>query len=66
MSREAHVRFWESVEVRFLRATHHLAEFQYRFNRRFDLRHILARLAVAAVQTLPQPRRIIRLAEFGS
>ena len=66
MSREAHVRFWESVEVRFLRATHHLAEFQYRFNRRFDLRRILGRLVVTAVQTPPQPRRVIRLAEVGS
>ena len=44
----------------------YLAEFQWRFNRRFDLRRILGRLVTAGVQTSPQPRRIIRLAEVGS
>jgi hypothetical protein len=53
--------------VKFGKYAHrYLAEFQYRFNRRFDLRRILARFVVAAVQTLPQPRRIIRMAEVGS
>jgi hypothetical protein len=47
-------------------AHRYLAEFQWRFNRRFDLRRILQRLAVAAACTAPQPRRIIRLAEVGS
>ena len=47
-------------------AHRYLAEFQYRFNRRFDLRRILQRLATAAVGTPPQPRRTIRLAEVGS
>jgi hypothetical protein len=37
-----------------------LAEFQYRFNRRFDLRAILSRLANAAVSTGPRPERILR------
>ena len=55
MSRETHVRFWESVEVRFLRATHHLAEVQYRFNR----------LVRAAAVTGPRPERVIRAAELG-
>jgi len=44
-------------------ATRYLAEVQYRFNRRFDLRAILARLAHAAVATAPWPERKIRLAE---
>ena len=53
--------------VKFAKYAHrYLAEFQYRFNRRFDLRHILGRLATAAAQTPPQPRRVIRLAEVGS
>ena len=53
--------------VKFAKYAHrYLAEFQYRFNRRFDLRRILQRLATAAVGTLPQPRHIIRLAEVGS
>jgi hypothetical protein len=41
----------------------YLAEFQYRFNRRFDLKAILQRLARAAVLTTPQPEWKIRLAE---
>ena len=65
MSREAHVRFWESVEVRFLCATHHLAEAQYRFNRRFNLRSILARLLRAACLSTPAPAHVIRVAEVG-
>jgi hypothetical protein len=53
--------------VKFAKYAHrYLAEFQYRFNRRFDLRRILQRLATAAVCTSPQPRRLIRLAEVGS
>jgi hypothetical protein len=53
--------------VKFAKYAHrYLAEFQYRFNRRFDLRRIFARLVVAAVQTPPQSRRVIRLAEAGS
>ena len=47
-------------------AHRYLAEFQWRFNRRFDLRRILGRLATAAACTSPQPRRTIRLAEVGS
>ena len=47
-------------------AYRYLAEFQWRFNRRFDLRRILQRLATAAVGTAPRPRRTIGLAEVGS
>ena len=47
-------------------AHRYLAEFQWRFNRRFDLRRILGRLVTAGAQTSPQPRRTIRLAEVGS
>jgi len=53
--------------VKFAKYAHrYLAEFQWRFNRRFDLRRILQRLATAAVGTPPQPRRVIRRAEVGS
>ena len=38
-----------------------MAEFQYRINRRFDLQAILPRLLRAAVLTMPQPLRILRL-----
>jgi hypothetical protein len=46
-------------------AHRYLAEFQWRFNRRFDLRRILGRLVTAAAQTPPQPRRTICSAEVG-
>ena len=53
--------------VKFAKYAHrYLAEFQYRFNRRFDLRRILDRLVSAAVQTPPQPRHVIARAEIGS
>jgi len=53
--------------VKFAKYAHrYLAEFQWRFNRRFDLRRILQRLATAAVGTPPQPRRVVRRAEVGS
>ncbi|MBC8210572.1 MAG: IS1595 family transposase, partial [Gammaproteobacteria bacterium] len=42
----------------------YLAEAQYRFNRRFDLRVILTRLLRAAVTTRPKPLHITRLAEI--
>jgi ribosomal protein L37AE/L43A len=44
-------------------AYRYLAEVQYRFNRRFDLRAILGRLVHAAVATAPWPEHKIRLAE---
>lgn len=43
----------------------YLAEVQYRFNRRFDLAGILARLTRAAALTAAHPERIIRAAEVG-
>jgi len=44
-------------------AHRYLAEAQYRFNRRFNLASILARLLRAACLTPPQPASLIRLAE---
>ena len=42
----------------------YLAEVQYRFNRRYDLTAILARLLRAAALTGPRPERVIRAAEL--
>ena len=44
-------------------AHRYLAEVQYRFNRRFDLAAILARLLRAACLTTPRPAPVLRLAE---
>ena len=44
-------------------AHRYLAEVQYRFNRRFDLAAILARLLRAACLTPPRPAPVLRLAE---
>jgi ribosomal protein L37AE/L43A len=46
-------------------AHRYLAEAQYRFNRRFNLRSILARLIRAACLTIPTPATAIRVAEVG-
>lgn len=48
----------------FVKYAHrYLAQVQYRFNRRFNLRGILGRLAQAACRTKPCPLRAARLAE---
>jgi hypothetical protein len=41
----------------------YLAEAQYRFNRRFNLRSIFDRLRRAACLTIPTPASVIRMAE---
>jgi transposase-like protein len=45
-------------------AQRYLAEAQYRFNRRFDLKSILPSLLRAAVKTKPRPLHVTRLAEL--
>lgn len=42
----------------------YLAEFCYRFNRRFDLRQLIPRFCYIAVRTQPFPARVLKLAEF--
>jgi len=44
-------------------AHRYLGEFQYRFNRRFDLAALLPRMIVAAANTGKRPERWLRLAE---
>lgn len=41
----------------------YLAEFQYRYNRRYDLGAMLPRLNWAAVRTPPMPYRLLKMAE---
>jgi transposase-like protein len=41
----------------------YLAEFEYRFNRRFKLDALVPRLLYASVQTPPMPGRLLKLAE---
>jgi transposase-like protein len=47
-------------------APRYLADFQYRFNRRYNLRSILPRLLRAAATTAPWPERRLTLAEAGA
>jgi len=42
---------------------HYLAEFEYRFNRRFDLPSMIERLAYVALRTPPMPQRLLSMAE---
>lgn len=47
-------------------AHRYLAEFAYRFNRRFDLAAMVPRLLRAAVTTQPLPLSVLRLSEAGN
>ena len=47
-------------------AHRYLAEFQFRLNRRFNMRTILHRLQRSMLRARPVPERIIRLAEVGA
>ena len=52
--------------IKFAKYAHrYLAEFQYRFNRRFDMRAIFATLACVASRSQPRIRQFIRAAEVG-
>jgi transposase-like protein/ribosomal protein L37AE/L43A len=51
---------------RAVRAKHvprYLAEFEYRFNRRYQLETMIARLAYVSVRTAPMPYRLLKLAD---
>lgn len=47
-------------------ASRYLADFQYRFNRRYNLHSILPRLLRAAATTLPWTERQLSAAELGT
>lgn len=52
--------------IKFAKYAHrYLAEFQYRFNRRFDMSAIFARLARAVISSQPRNRAFIGRAEVG-
>jgi hypothetical protein len=44
----------------------YLAEFQYRFNRRYDLAGMLARLGYVGLRTPPMPYKLLKLAEASA
>ena len=61
-----------NVKRSFHRTYHHfsskhlppsLAEFSYRFSRRFSLREMFPRLAFVALHIAPMPYRVLKLAE---
>jgi hypothetical protein len=52
---------YHSVRDRHL--PRHLAEFCYRYNRRFNLEDMITRLGYVTVRTQPMPDRLLRVAE---
>ena len=50
-----------ATAVRPKYAQRYLAEFEYRFNRRFDLPDIIPRLVYVALRTPPMPERLLKL-----
>jgi transposase-like protein len=49
--------------IRHKHVPRYLAEFEYRFNRRYDLAAMMPRLGRATVRTPPMPYRLLKLAE---
>ena len=49
--------------VRDKHVPRYLAEFEYRFNRRYDLAAMMPRLGYVGVRTSPMPYRLLKLAE---
>ena len=52
--------------VREKHVPRYLAEFEYRFNRRYDLQTMIPRLAFAALRTAPMPYRLLKLADVAA
>lgn len=50
--------------IRQKHVSRYLAEFEYRFNRRYDLAAMMPRLGWAAVRTPPMPYRLLKLADY--
>ena len=54
---------WTGVDFDFEKYAHrYLGEYQYRFNRRFDLAGMLSRLVIATALTDKRPEAWLRLA----
>jgi hypothetical protein len=49
--------------VREQHAARYLAEFEYRFNRRYDLGEMIPRLASVALAATPMPYSLLKLAD---
>ncbi|MFA0813510.1 transposase, partial [Microbulbifer epialgicus] len=47
--------------IRAKYAQRYLAEFQYRFNRRFDLSALVSRLILVLLPTPPMPERLLKV-----
>ena len=54
---------FHSIGAKHKHLPRYLAEFCYRFNRRFKLDNLLPRLAYVALRTPPMPYRLLTLAE---
>lgn len=52
--------------VREKHVPRYLAEFEYRFNRRYDLEAMIPRLAFVALRTAPMPYRLLKLADVAA
>lgn len=55
------------MQINTIREKHvprYLAEFGYRFNRRFNLPEMIERLFFVALRTPPMPHRLLRVAEI--
>ena len=65
MSGDVHVRFCESLRVKFLRATHLLACFQYREEAERFLKEMAARLAQFHLEVEPSKTKLLEFGRFA-
>ena len=65
MSGDVHVRFCESLRVRFLRATHLLACFQYREDAERFLKEMEERLGQFHLELEPSKTRLLEFGRFA-
>ena len=61
VSDDKEVKLWDAVAAKHL--PRYLGAFAWRFNRRFVLKTIYERMAIAAAATPPMPYRLLKLAE---
>ncbi len=58
----AYVGIYRAIDQKHV--LRYLAEFEYRFNRRYDLTAMMPRLLWIGVRTTPMPYRLLKLADI--
>ena len=57
------VQFQKGISIHQKHLPRYLAEFCFKFNRRFNLKNMLEQLIVSSIRTALMPQRLLKLAE---